>query len=264
MHEAIRKAYLAGKLEWPAVEHRTLDDFANHVHRVSAKPSDLGRHGTDLFLALCCGSNDGRAVRILERKHRSNLDIYLERSGFDEPTRQDVLQQLWLHLCAGPQPRILTYAARASLAAWTKVAALRFAIHMKPCVPLANTDVGEIAICNFVAENASPELKLTVEYAKPLFQSALALAMSLLSDRDVTILRLFFVEGVSSENIAKLYGVHRATSARWITEIRRRILESVQGTLATDYGVDSSEFESLAFLMRSQLHLSFGRLFGAA
>ncbi len=264
MQEAIQKAFLAGTGEWSTLRHPTLDDFANHVHRLGTTVSDLERYGADLYLALACGKNDEVAVRTLERVHRTALDAYLERSGFNVTERQDVLQQLLLHLCTGETPRILTYAGKASLAAWLKVATLRFAINMKPRTQAADSDVCKLALARIVADGANPEQLLVVEGAKPLFQTALARAMSNLSDRDTTILRLFFVDGIPNEGIGKLYGVHRATSARWIGDIRRRILEDVRHTLTDDFGVRASDFESLALLIRSELNLSLRRLFGAA
>lgn len=264
MQEAIRKAYLAGSWQWPALAHRGPEEFAKHVDQLAASGSDVERHGAELFLAFCCGRNEDMAIRILEQCYHGELDVHLVRSGFDDATRQDVFQQLMLHLCAGNQPRILTYAGKASLAAWLKVATLRFAINMKPRTPVANSELGELAISRLVDETLSPELQLTIEGARPLFQAGLARAMSKLSDRDRTILRLFFAEGVSNESIAKLYGVHRATSARWIADIRRRIFDEVHLTVTRDFGLRSSEFESLALLIRSELQLSFRHLFGAA
>lgn len=239
------------------------EDFARHVQHLALTVPNMQQHGVELFLAFCCGNSEA-AIRTLQHVYRRELDEHLKRAGFDESTRQDVLQQLMLHLCAGDQPRILTYAGKASLCSWMKVATLRLAINMKPRNPVARSEIGELAISHLVDETRSPELRLAIEGARPLFQAGLARAMSSLSDRDTTLLRLFIVEGVSNESIAKLYGVHRATSARWIADIRRRILDEVQRTVTRDLGLHSSEFESLAWLVKSELQLSFRRLFGAA
>lgn len=264
MQEAIQAAFLAGRWEWPELEHPTLEDFTCHVQRLNPNVSALERHGAELYLALACGRRDDNAIRRLVHTYRPNLNVHLERSGFDASAQPDALQQLLLHLCAGEHPRILTYACKASLLGWLKVAALRFAINMKPRAPVAESDACIFASSRLVAESANPEMRLTIEAAKPMFQAAVARAMSRLTDRDTTILRLFFVEGISNEGIGKLYGVHRATSARWIADIRRRIIEDIHGVLVSDFGMNSSEFNSLAPLIRSELNLSFKRGFGAA
>lgn len=264
MQQAIHNAFIAGQWEYPALAHLTLDDFAHHVRRLAVAESDLERHGADLYLAFGCGKNEPNAIRLIEQVHRGEIQAQLTRAGFDEATRQDVFQQLLLHLFTGDCPRILTYAGKASLETWLKVVALRFAINMSPKKKSIRTDMPELVLSRIVADEHNPEQRLTAEVAKPLFQAALAKAMSRLSNRDATILRLFFVDEISNEQIGRLYGVHRATSARWIAEIRRRILDEVQSTLANDFGVHRSEFESLAVLIRSQLHLSLGRCLGAA
>lgn len=264
MQEAIQNAYLAGKQQWPDLAHPTPEAFTRHVLHLAPSEANVQQHGIELFLAFCCGSNDGVAVRTLHQAYHRELDEHLNRAGFDETTRQDVLQQLMMHLCAGTHPRVLTYVGRASLCSWLKVATLRFAINMKPRIPVARSDVGELAMAHMVDEALSPELNLAIEGARPLFQAGLARAMALLSERDTTLLRLFVVEGVSNESIAKLYGVHRATSARWLADIKRRILDEVQRTVTREFGLHSSEFQSLAYLIRSELHLSLGCLFGAA
>jgi RNA polymerase sigma-70 factor, ECF subfamily len=264
MQDAIEKAYLAGKWEWPSVSEQTLDNYAKHVRELRTSDADLERHGADLYLALGCGRNDPEALRVLEESFLPGLHTHLSRSGFDQTFREDVLQQLLLHLCTGDKPRILTYAARATLAAWLRVVTLRFAINMKQGGQDAPKNGHDLGLSCLVSDDANPELRLAIESARPLFQTALTQAMSKLSDRDTTLLRLFFLDGVTIDGVGQLYGVHRATAARWIAEIRQRILENIKRVLTQEFGVNASEFESFAFLVRSQLHLSLRRVLGAA
>jgi hypothetical protein len=107
MQEAIQNAFLAAWWEYPALQHLTLDDYASHVRRLNATAPDLALHGSDLYLSLACGKHDQDAIRLLEQNHRTQLETHLVQAGFDEATRQDVFQQLLLHLCTGDSPRIL-------------------------------------------------------------------------------------------------------------------------------------------------------------
>jgi RNA polymerase sigma-70 factor (ECF subfamily) len=223
---------------------------------------DLERHGADLYLALACGMADPEALRMLERSFFPCLDEYLARSGFDAAARQDVFQQVLLHLCAGPSPRILTYAGRAALGSWLRVTVLRFALNLRCATPRRHAS--DVGLELLFAEGADPERQIAVQKARPLFQMALEGAIGNLADRDRTLLRLCFWDGLTIDIIGGMYGVHRATAARWIADIRRRILQDVQSFVARDSGLHASEFDSLARLVRSELHLSLGRAFGAA
>ncbi len=264
MDDEIEKAYVAGKRRWPALTHATLQDFARQANRLGISPPDLERHGTDLYLALGCGMGDPEALVILERVFVPPLEQHLARSGFDDAARQDVFQQMFLHLCTGETPRILTYAARASLSAWLRVTAVRCALSLHPPAYRNNQlQLDTNLECLFVGD-CDIEQQVVIEKARPLFQAALGHAIGSLRDRDRTLLRLCYVDGLSIDAIGNMYQVHRATAARWLADVRQRILAEVQQSLAHEAGLQPSEFESLAALVRSELHLSLRRLLGAA
>jgi RNA polymerase sigma-70 factor (ECF subfamily) len=263
MADAFENAYLAGQRQWAGLTRGTLDDYERHVRALGTSDSDLGRHGADVYLALACGMADPEALRILARSFFPSLDEYLARSGFDAAARQDVYQQMLLHLCAGEAPRILTYAGRAALSSWLRVTALRFALNMR-CSARSGQRTSDFGLELLLSEGADPERQMAVERARPLFQTALQAAIGNLADRDRTLLRLCFLDGLAIDTIGEMYGVHRATAARWIADIRHRILKHVQSSLARDSDLHASEFESLARLVRSELHLSLKRVFDTA
>ena len=264
MKDAIQRSYLAGQLKWPGLANVTLKDFAWHVQNLEISELDLERHGEDLYLALACGKADPEGVRILQDRFFPTLDEFLVRSGFGGPLRQDVFQQLLLHLCAGEEPRILTYAGRAALSSWLRVATYRFAIYLGQSSELQSNRETDVTLNQLVSSDVNPEIQGAINKAKPLFQAALQKVMDDLSDGDRTLLRLCYLDGLTIDGIGTLYGVHRATAARWICDIRNNILKTVKSTLVEDFGLHASEFESLAFLVHSELHLSLKRVLGAA
>lgn len=70
------------------------------------------------------------------------------------------------------------------------------------------------------------------------------------------------VEGIEVEAIATMYGVHRTTVTRWIGACRDRLLVETRRFLRDDFGLAIAEIDSLAGLVRSQLHLSLAQLLG--
>jgi len=264
MKDTIQRSYRSGQLRWPKFANLTLESFVRHVQTLQVTESDLDLHGEELYLALACGMTDPAAVRTLQNCYFPALDEYLTRSGFDGPFRQDVFQQLLLHLCAGDSPRILTYAGRAALTSWLRVATHRFALNLGQSSQLQGKRVSEVTLSHLMSPDINPEIQGAIDKAKPLFQAALRKAMDELKDRDRTLLRLCYLDGLSIDGIGTLYGVHRATAARWICDIRNNILEEVKSSLVEDFGLHASEFESLAFLVHSELQLSLMRVLGAA
>jgi len=264
MSDYIEVAYLTGKSEWPGLIGPTLQQYRDHVRRLQTLRSDLERHAGDLYLALACGVAGTEALRALERHYFPSLGAPLKRLGFDEGTCGEVIQQVMVHLCTGPHPRILTYAGRASLASWLRVTTLRFGIQLaartRACFALGS----ELSLDALVPAETNPEIAMAIERARPQFQTALRTTLDALPERDRTLLRLCFLDGLTIDRIGSMYGVHRATAARWIAGIRKRILESVRAIVMRDSGLGASEFESLALLVRSELQVSLRRVLGTA
>ena len=71
----------------------------------------------------------------------------------------------------------------------------------------------------------SPELAYLKERYRDAFTDALSAAVSALSDRDRTLLRLYHVDGLSLEAMAALYRVHLSTVSRWLTCARENVAE---------------------------------------
>lgn len=264
MTDVTWRSYIAGQFEWPELTHVSFQDFASHVEALRMTSDNVERNGADVYLALACGKAHPRALEMLQRKYFPALDDYLARMGFEAVTRQDVFQQVVLHLCTGDSPRILTYAGRAALGSWLRVATFRCAVNMANVGGIPWTAEREVTLSQLVSPDIDPETQATIEKARPLFQSALQRVMTELKDRDKTLLRLCFLDGLSIDGIGTLYGVHRATAARWICEIRRRIFQGVESVLVGEFGLRASEFHSLAFLVRSEIQLSLDRVLGAA
>jgi len=264
MKNSVQQAYAAGKRAWPDLTRLTIEEYGAQIERLGTLPADLERYGSDIYLALACGKAEPKALRILERCYFPALSAQLTRSGFDENSRKDVFQQVLLHLCAGPNPRILTYAGRASLGSWLGVTTTRFALNMSSKVKKGRALPADITLDSLVASNTNPEARVAMEKARPIFQLALQAALDALPERDRTLLRMCFVDGLTIDGIGSIYGVHRATAARWIASIREGILKKVQSVLVLDFGLRASEFESLVFLVKSELQLSLRRDLGAA
>src|SRR5262249_27518981 len=106
-----------------------------------------------------------------------------------------------------------------------------------------------------VLASRHPEWELVRRrYREPL-EAALRAAIDELTSRDRMVLRLYLLRGENIEAIGKIYGVHRATVARWIAAAQQGMVLSVVARLERDVGLPVAEFQSLVQDLWSQIEI---------
>src|SRR5438046_8237508 len=145
-------------------------------------------------------------------------------------------------MLAGPTPRIASYNGTAPLGGYLRVCAMRVALDVladggPPLVPLGD----EILARELAEQGDHSRLALKRRYL-PAFQTALENSLAALPERDRAIMRFHFVDGMNIEALGTVYRVHRATAARWLVDIRKRVFESVRRQLSLDLRTTSSQF----------------------
>jgi RNA polymerase sigma-70 factor (ECF subfamily) len=142
---------------------------------------------------------------------------------------------------------------------WLRAAALRvaqdFARSRRPEV--ASDDD---ALVNTPAVGNDADVALLKSRFAPQFKAAFQEALAGLSARDQNLLRLHYLDGVSPDEIGRLYSTHRTTVWRWLTQCRAELLEKTRALLATRVPTDDSEFASLMNAVHSQLDVSLSRM----
>jgi RNA polymerase sigma-70 factor (ECF subfamily) len=103
-----------------------------------------------------------------------------------------------------------------------------------------------------------------LEHMKRLYgracSEALAAAFRSLPEREQVLLKQQYLDGLTVDEIGALYGIHRATAARWVARARERLLERTRQAVIRDLGVSDSECDSIIRLVHSRLHLSLAQL----
>ncbi len=101
-----------------------------------------------------------------------------------------------------------------------------------------------------------PELQyLKARYASELRQ-ALETTLADLSPREATVLRLYFLEGMTTFAIGSMYRVAERTARHWIATIRTKILDETRHRLGDRLNIPDGEIESLVRLLRDDLNPS--------
>lgn len=213
----------------------------------------------DLLVAFGAASGDRSCLDVLERDFFNELPRMLGRLRFSAEDLADLAQRLRMDLVVGSPPRpkkLLSYAGTGPLAGWLRAVATRTALSelRKPAPPTEEFD-GEIM--GFATDADDTMQRLARAHAEAL-GVALREAMSALPPRDRNLLRMYVLDGANIDTIGRVYGVHRATVARWIGEIRVRVARDARDRMMPR--VSGSEVQSLARLCFSQLDLSLDRL----
>ena len=260
--ERIGAGYRQGRATFPTIA-LSEDAFRAHVDRLCRDhPKFVERferaHFSDLFLAFACLERDQTAIHIFTRKHVDAALAYLKRTGVaSEPA--DVLQELTQQLfgLGASAPKLLLYSGLGALGAFVRVAALR----------LARTDarrrerLRENEYDDHLAATANPErLLMKREHAEGTFD-AIRAALADLEPLQRDLLRAYYYESHSLEQIAARLNVSRATAARRIAATREEVLRNTRSHAQRANGARAQDVDSLLRLT-SSLDLGLSRLLG--
>ncbi len=218
-------------------------------------------HVEDVLLACACAAGDRRAHEELDLRLRAVVPSAAARmrasNAFVEEVQQRLRQKL---LIGGPDgsPKILAYLGRGSLSSWLRAAALREALNLldgeRNDSPLDSAQLARLP-----SGGDDPELELVRRRYAPEFKSALDDALRGLPARERNLLRLYFVQGLTVEEIGRMEGTHKSTISRWLAKTRGSVLADVKRRLGAQLKLSSAELDSLIGALRSQLHLSLHR-----
>jgi len=108
---------------------------------------------------------------------------------------------------------------------------------------------------------ALARLKATHRHA---FKQAFEEAVRRLSPREHALLRLSLLQDRSIDQIGAIYGVHRATAARWVDAAKRQLRQLTSEVLAANYQLTGPDLDRVVELIESRLELSIDRLLATA
>jgi RNA polymerase sigma-70 factor, ECF subfamily len=179
----------------------------------------LEAHGADLYLAFGCVLGHRLAIRTLERNLLRASEPAIARIDRDAAFIDEVMQQFRERLLVVPTLLIARYAAAGPLAAWLRVSVTRLALNAKKADARWRH-----------RSSVAPDADVNGDHpsgSRHIIQSALDEALANLEPDRRAILRLFYLDGRNIDRIAERYGVHRATVARWLAQVREGLWQQV-------------------------------------
>ena len=245
---------------WPGVdvsEAELARAFARKLEDDDPPPVTVANLA-ELYLALACARGDNAAVRAFDRAYLDVVPVALAGMRLSAATIEDVRATVRdkLLLAEGDAPpRIVGYAGRGRLRGLVQVTATRAAIdRLRHEAKEAELPVRELAAPGNI------ELSLIKAQYREAFSAGFAQAIACSTRRDRNLLRLHFLGGVTLEQLAQMYGVHRATVVRWLAAARDTVFGATRTHIADTLGAPSEELDEMFDLVKSRIELSVERL----
>ena len=254
----------SGRGTWPGLSVPT-DVFLRWVvERLNSGGPENGEalKAGDLYLACACARAEPLALRIFEQQFVPEMGAALTRLRMSVTEREELQQALRqkLLVAEGEQPpRIAAYAGRGDLRRWLRAVATREGLSlMRKDTP--EVKVEEEFFDYFPTAAEDVELQHARREYQVEFKRAFEEALQTLSPEERNLIRRHFIDGLSTPQLATMYGLHRVTMFRRLKQACDSLTDRTRQLLEERLPLSSGELTSLNRLIRSQLDVSLERL----
>ena len=210
-----------------------------------------------LVLARACLAGDGAALNLLDRELLPPVAAALRRraSPDDVDEAMQVLRTRLLVATTPEVPKLAKFSGRGPLGAFLRIAASNVLANLRPSVvPVSAED--ELAA---LPDAADVESRLSSGDQQRQFRAVFREAVQSLTSRERALLRLSLLDGLSIDEVAPMYGAHRATVARWLTAAKDRLAAITRAKLSTALQLPEDDVERLLTSVQNGFELSLSR-----
>ncbi|MCB9558076.1 MAG: sigma-70 family RNA polymerase sigma factor [Deltaproteobacteria bacterium] len=261
---ALTERIAEARAEWPQLvvdDRRFVAFLAERIDRDRSQLLCWLSHlcVSDLYLVCACVAGDNAAKTEFEAAYRQLMRAAIARIDLPADAAAELLQQLLARLLVGDgksAPLVAKYAGRGRLQAWLRVCCVRAALNR------AQRGNREIPVDEQVFEaipdpSYDPELLFLKATYREAFRQAFRQALAAQEKRQRSLLQLSYIDGLSIDDLAPIFGVHRATAARWLQKARAELLVGTRQRLLSALSVEEPELDSIIALISSRLDFSF-------
>lgn len=228
-----------------APEHGSL---AEHLEKVRAG---------DLLLAAGCARGDAAALAIFEQRYFDEVPIAAARirttATIDE-VRQLLRDKLFVAE-EGGAPKIALYSGAGDLRSWFRVTVVRTMLNLATRGP-KEVELKDAMLEALPGNFEDAELAHARAHYGPALSAAFGEAIAKLERRERSLLRHAVCEDLTVDAIGKIYGVHRATAARWVQAARERLEHEVLDAVRARIPAGDESLASIMRLLASQVDIS--------
>jgi RNA polymerase sigma-70 factor (ECF subfamily) len=245
------------------------EDVAAHLgrHADDERPAAIWlatRNLGDIHLAIAAARGIPAAVAVFEREIVPDLHAAARRVLGDDARADDIVAAVRERLLVGGDergPRILEYGGHGELRIWARVITVRAAVdelrRQKREVP------ADDALWDAASPSVDPALAAQKRQSAALVKQAFHAALAVLTPRQRNLLRQHLLDGLTIDDLAPMYRIHRVTAARWLAAARTDLWAATRRELRAKLALDDSAIAAMLDDIRSTLDLSIERAFGS-
>lgn len=216
----------------------------------------------DAELVRAAASGDARAVEAIGARLAAIAPAVVARSRLQPADaaelQQTVLRRLLVSVDGGPA-KIGSYADHGDLDGLLFVAASRVAIEIARTHGRKLSKEAELDPAIALVESDA-ELRLMNAEIKSALSESMRKAIRELDQQDRNVLRLA-AQGTTLEQLATMYGKHRATMVRQLARVRAAVKEGILADMERQTKLGRSDLQEVLPLLQSRLDLSLSTLF---
>lgn len=240
--EVLVEVLAASREAWPGVSVPE-DEFVAYVTErlvpdVSLDDALRTLCIADLWLACAIARGDAAAVKAFDAQlaHVGEAIAHLDGgSALVADVTAAVRERV---LGTGGNGKIADFRGRGDLRGWLRVIAVREALQ------ILRARKREAPMPEVVPENLEEHSVALTPEEQRVYREGFSVALATLTPRERNLLRQQFVYGATIDELGALYGVHRATAARWLAQIRETLLRRTRRHVADAMRLSGTDLDS--------------------
>lgn len=255
--DLIHAAWEVGTRAYPrlAVSAETFDTFARaRIEAWRASPE----RAADLYLACACAEGIESAAEVFLDAYKDRIATYLGRIASCQDHIEEVRQRVLVRCLIGDErrpPAITSYSGRGSLEGWVRATAVREGL------ALVREGTRNVELRDSVLERPGSVDRtwLVARYREPVLE-AFTVATTSLPREQRTLLRLHYVYGLTTNELARMYRMSRSTLVRRLTDARDGLVARLAGALERTTGIAANDCTDVLRQLKGQIDLRLSSL----
>lgn len=263
LDSVLRQLVISGRTAWPDLPLSAMAFVSYLARRVPRREPVLKSlselHANDLYLACGCALGIPKALVAFDHHYLGQVRAWVTRinpsPSFADDVSQSVREKLFVPRHS-ESAKITEYSGRGQLLSWLRVAAMRTAIDLARKFSTPRASGAEDIDDQILKTDASPEAAYIKARYSGLLKDAFRLALKRLSDEEHNLIRLYYEDGLSMEQLGTLFGVNRSTIKRRLDESYSRLQADIKRYIHEHLQISSAQLRSLVTLLISRFELT--------
>jgi RNA polymerase sigma-70 factor (ECF subfamily) len=217
-------------------------------------------HASDLLLAKACAEGHEAALARFDDEFLGLVIVAGRKLKMGDMQCDELRQQVRLKLLVpgsnGAAPKIGNYNGTGALRSWVYATGLRTGLNELRRIGRAPMPAGDEQLLVAMPDrNDDQELQYMKELYRTAFKDSFKASIAALEDRLGNILRHYYLDEMTLEQIGALYRVHKTTVMRWVNKAHAELETETKQRMVAHLKLQPSEVESVMRLIQSGIQL---------